>query len=290
MTTYQALLHRFQVVCDDATAASYLREILAPLEVADDHHPGLTEYRLTHGVGARQLDELWVDGTRSEASTRGPGLIGQLLARIDHDAEQVTGQKHTVLHAAACHLDGHTLLIPGAPNAGKSTLVAYLSLQGWTYLSDELLAVLPGPIPQVLAYPRTIVLDPGSWRLFGGHLIEPPRTITAQIPHRRHLALPRDSRVEPSSCLPITDVLLYRWPADDGARVEELDVVEGLRTLLGSSFSLQRRPDRDLERLSHVVERTACWQATTEQLAELEPVLRKTLKLHDPATLRSDVR
>lgn len=279
MPTYQALLHPFRVVCDDEVADAYLREVLAPLtagNAVDDD--GVTEYRLTRSPGSTVIDALLIDGEADSTSTN-TSPVGRLLECIDQDAERVTGATHTVLHAAACHLDGRTLLVPGAPDAGKSTLMASLALRGWTYLSDELLAVLPGSPPRLLSYPRTVVLDPGSWPLFDGHFIEPPQALAAQLPRRRHLAPPVNGRLPPGITLPVSDVLLYRWSAGSPAHVGELDPVDGLRALLGSSFSLREHPQRDLDRLSEVVDHCTCWEAVGDGFAALEEVLRATLEL-----------
>lgn len=48
-----------------------------------------------------------------------------------------------IFHAAAVEKDGHTLILPGPPGAGKSTLCAALVSRGWRLLSDELALIRP---------------------------------------------------------------------------------------------------------------------------------------------------
>jgi hypothetical protein len=48
------------------------------------------------------------------------------------------------LHAAAVSKDGHAIIMPGIPGAGKSTLCAALGLSGWRILSDEHAMIPPG--------------------------------------------------------------------------------------------------------------------------------------------------
>lgn len=43
-----------------------------------------------------------------------------------------------MLHAAVLERNGHCVILPGDPGAGKSTLTAALMLSGWRLLSDEL--------------------------------------------------------------------------------------------------------------------------------------------------------
>ena len=52
----------------------------------------------------------------------------------------IAGQAHhyLLLHAAVLERNGHAVILPGDPGAGKSTLTAALMLSGWRLLSDEL--------------------------------------------------------------------------------------------------------------------------------------------------------
>jgi HprK-related kinase A len=57
----------------------------------------------------------------------------------------VTSHAHDrlMLHAAVLERDGHALIMPGDPGAGKSTLTATLMLAGWRLLSDEIALIDP---------------------------------------------------------------------------------------------------------------------------------------------------
>ena len=48
------------------------------------------------------------------------------------------------LHAAAVARNDRTIIMPGVPGAGKSTLCAALGLSGWRVLSDEHAMIVPG--------------------------------------------------------------------------------------------------------------------------------------------------
>jgi Coenzyme PQQ synthesis protein D (PqqD) len=65
-------------------------------------------------------------------------------------------------HAAAVRRGSRAILLPGVSGAGKSTLVAYLASRGFTYLSDDLIAMTASdwslrPLPTCLA------IKAGSW-------------------------------------------------------------------------------------------------------------------------------
>lgn len=50
------------------------------------------------------------------------------------------------LHAATLSKNGATIIMPGVPGSGKSTLCAALGLEGWRILSDEHAMVIPGTV------------------------------------------------------------------------------------------------------------------------------------------------
>jgi len=61
--------------------------------------------------------------------------------------------RYLIIHAATLEKNGKCVIIPGQPGAGKSTLCAALSLNGWRLLSDEMAMVqlsdgLIKPIPR----------------------------------------------------------------------------------------------------------------------------------------------
>ncbi len=48
------------------------------------------------------------------------------------------GHHYLLLHAAVLERNGHAIVLPGDPGAGKSTLTAALALSGYRLLSDEM--------------------------------------------------------------------------------------------------------------------------------------------------------
>ena len=273
MITYRALLHRFQLTCDEPIVDGYLREVLSPLQEASEAAGRVTHYQLVRNEASSVVDRLLLDGEFSPTSARTAGPIGRFLQLVDRAAERVTAEWFPVLHAAACHLDGRTIVLPGAPDAGKSTLMAHLASSGWTYLSDELVAIMPGDPPRILAYPRSIVLDEGSWSLFHGRMQHMPLELAMQFPHRRHLVPTEESRPHSGASYPITDVAVYRWKRGAPEQVTELDAVDCLRCLLGASFSVERSPQRDLDTLAHVVDHAACRRLEGGRLDHVQRLL-----------------
>lgn len=65
--------------------------------------------------------------------------------------------QYVMLHAAGVAKQGHAVLMPGVPGAGKSTLSAYLIHRGWRLLSDEFTLVRNQAL-DLHAFPRLIPL------------------------------------------------------------------------------------------------------------------------------------
>ena len=81
----------------------------------------------------------------------------------------------SVLHAAGVVVGDVVVALPGAPQAGKSTLTTQLVVDGYGYLTDEVLGLAPQSLG-VVGFPKRITLELGSWSLFPD--IDPQRDDT----------------------------------------------------------------------------------------------------------------
>ncbi|MGI8686882.1 MAG: hypothetical protein ACR2MO_17635 [Acidimicrobiales bacterium] len=104
------------------------------------------------------------DGGRALWAPTVPGLARSLVWLLNALALQAPSPDVHV-HAAVAGRHGRAVIFPGRSGAGKTTLVAALSLDGWDYLSDEVAALdLHGDV--VRPYPRPLALEQGSWAMF----------------------------------------------------------------------------------------------------------------------------
>jgi hypothetical protein len=70
---------------------------------------------------------------------------------------------HVVIHAGAVSVDGHGILVAGAGNAGKSTLVRACWEAGWAVLGDNVVELVPaGDGNRVVPVYPTFKIRPGS--------------------------------------------------------------------------------------------------------------------------------
>lgn len=79
------------------------------------------------------------------------------------DIERGDGRGSPRIHAGAVELAGKVVLLPGEGGTGKTTLTLALSGEGWTYLSDDLIA-LDLATNEIVPLPKPLsIKDPHSW-------------------------------------------------------------------------------------------------------------------------------
>jgi hypothetical protein len=165
---YEALGQAFMVRTDDAALASLLRELFAPMLIN-----GTASWSHEAAVYCIASPSAFRDGyvMRDNAvvgASSSPSQVLQILQwAINRHVIEGACEQRLVLHAGAVDLDGHTIVLPAAMEAGKTTLTTGLLDRGFAYLSDEAAAVSADLI--VEGYPKPLSLDPGSWAIFDHH-------------------------------------------------------------------------------------------------------------------------
>ncbi|MGI9602561.1 MAG: PqqD family peptide modification chaperone [Acidimicrobiales bacterium] len=203
----------FVVTVDDPQSAVELDRVLAPLRT--DLAVGETPHRLTVATG----------------HDRGPVVDG-LVADVNALAVQ-TSPDCVAFHAGAVAVDGRIVMMPGVSNSGKSTLTAAMIRAGATYLTDEV-ALLDPCSHQLVPYPKSISLDPGSFALLSD--LCPPST-DGFADHRRH-----KWHVDPrpladiASPGPIAAIVTPVHRHGAATNIEMLEPREAVDVLLANSF------------------------------------------------------
>jgi hypothetical protein len=83
-----------------------------------------------------------------------------LLSAIDRFVI-TTPSRSLVLHASATACTEGVLIMPALSGSGKTTLTAGLLDEGWSYVSDDAVAIRSGGL--IEGYPKPLVLRRGSW-------------------------------------------------------------------------------------------------------------------------------
>ena len=194
--------------------------------------------------------------------------------------ELVAGMERTVLSAAYSHMDapgvhagavtrnGLTILIPGNPGSGKTSLVLGLLLNGWTLLSDEI-APVDTKTSQIGPFPRALWIKPGGMdvvvgvdskgllgkpevarRIGGVHCVTPT-------------AFPVAADGETSS---VTSVVFPSVDRNLEARIDSVPRSEALGRLMDLTFNRDRFPGGGMDLLGDLVAGADCYTLTSGSL------------------------
>lgn len=198
-----------------------------------------------------------------------------LLNRHALDADP--GRFH--LHAALAGDAARTVLIPGARGAGKTTLVAALIDRGWSYGTDEMVAVEPDGACVALRKPLNC--KPGSLERFD-HVRRLLHPSLSRLPtDRGQLGLPRDWM--DSGAVPVTDIVVaVRSTSHTPPTLAPLPPAGAVRILVENSFDFERHgPGRSLKLAAHLVGGARTWTLTYDDAVAAAGLLATELTVSE---------
>jgi glycosyl transferase family 2 len=144
------------------------------------------------------------------------------------------------LHAGCVAHSGKAALIAGPTGAGKSSLVAWLIANGFTYLSDEIALLLPGQ-SAIFGLPRALVLKPGSVEeVLALPAYQDARFLTAG----EHVMLrPGFVRPQEAKTYPCGLIVFPRYEAGSELRVEAISPAQTALRLVGTNLNARNLAD-----------------------------------------------
>jgi hypothetical protein len=161
---FSALGHLFAVRTMDAGMGRYLDQILGALAFPGASPPRFYSVVRTSG-GADGAYAIYLGN--GEPSRRiadeipSPALLSWLLWDINRRAIKASAHR-LILHAGAVEFEEAAVILPGAMESGKTTLVAGLVRRGLRYLTDEATAIDLDTL-EAHPYPKPLSIDRGSW-------------------------------------------------------------------------------------------------------------------------------
>lgn len=180
--------------------------------------------------------------------------------------------RRLVLHAALAARRGRGILMPGRPDAGKTTLVAGLVRAGHMYLSDEAAVFDPGT-GRFHAFPRALGMEVPTLDLFPGlerRLAPELRSSDRKTRHVPATAI-RPRSVGRSCRLSLVVVPEYRPGA--ATTLTPIGRAETLVLLSGSAFDAERFANRGLRPMARELGRADCYRLRTGDLREAVEVV-----------------
>ena len=261
---FRLLDHDFAVRSTNEAIGRYLDELFAPSVV--DGEPSAW-YSIVAGVPGMQEDELYVDGERVAHTERSPFVLTYLFWHINQEVIRKSCARHVLVHAAAAARDGVGIVMPAAPEAGKTTLVAGLVSGGFKYLSDEAAAIDPETL-KVAPFPKPLSIDKGSREVLAHLEPRPAPGLTAHLADQWQvspLAIRTDAVSGPVS--PRLVILPY-YCRDAETLLEPLGRTETLLAMLRHTFHFDQAGRRNFEVLARLVAEADCFRLTVGDLTD----------------------
>jgi hypothetical protein len=260
--TFEALGYRFGLRSEDQRFAAVVNLLygacVSPLEPEFWY-----EVRCDGRSGTDRdlfLNDEWI-ATIGHASW----LLGYFVWHVNSRVIEHGTKRYILLHAAAATVEGTTVLLPGAAEAGKTTLVAGLMRNGASYVTDEAVAIDP-VTREVLPYPKPLSIDRGSWEILPELA---PSDVFADYCDEQW-RVPPDAFQEGAVADPLRPgiVVFPSYALGAATSVEPLTGAEALLELLRNTFRFQEHPRRDLSVLAQLLGDVACFRLRSGSLPD----------------------
>lgn len=269
---YQGLGFRFQLQVEDGELGKYLGAVLEPLHITDatSEPLGVCSYavRLDPSLDAWVV---YVDGSSVFSSASVCGSADFLLWHINQRVID-SADGRLCVHSGAVEVDGAGILLAGGPNAGKSTLVTALIKSGCGYLSDEVGAI-DLERSELVAFPRAIGLDEGSWRLFPEFTPPAGGSDARFVGTRWHVPSERVRSTSTRSVVPLSRIVDIGFVANGDTVVAPLAPADRLELLLRQSFPFRWEP-LSFKRLARIARNVAGFRLRFDSLDTAVAVIR----------------
>jgi hypothetical protein len=237
--TYRFLDVVVSIGTNDPGISLEVTELLGPL--ADSTaEPNASVWILDRGMTGHGRFRVHIDGIHRGGFPSEFLAIDFVLRELNARAIVATRDVH-LMHAGAVERDGRVMVIPGVSGDGKSTLTAALVAAGFSYLTDELVAIEPAT-GFVRPYPKPLDLDRNSLDLLG---FDPDESGSLD-------KLP----VSPSRVGAVSDggplsMFVVLQPARNGSieQIEQLEPLDALEALLPNVFGETHERDAAFQEL-----------------------------------------
>lgn len=264
---FRGLEHIFEVATNDTAVRDFLDQIF--VDLGEDGPGDRARYELvalsdTRYVVCYQDCVVVVTGRLDRA-------LSVLLWHINAEVVRSSSTHQLLVHAAAATRDGMTVLLPAAPESGKTTTVAGLVAHaGFEYLTDEAVAIEPATlIPR--PYPKPLSIDRGSWDVLAGLRPSHDSVVTGQW------QVPATS-IRPdtvASSAPVRFVVEPAFDRNTDTRLEHVSRAAMLVRLADSTFNFHEAPQRNLALLARVLERAECYRLPISDLHHGVQLIRR---------------
>jgi len=200
-------------------------------------------------------------------------LMTELISRLVEVCD-----RGMVLHAAALAWQGNGLILCGKSSSGKSSLAAWLTADGFQYLTDEVIEVAPdGKV--IYGFPRSITLKHGSTFIWKSRLpdIETQGFLSFEDggawidPYLFH----QDAVAK--SITP--QVMIFpQYQADTLLQTQKLTTAETLFRLLQNLVNARNLPGHGMDAASQLAQQVRAYSLTYSNIEETSAWIKEILQ------------
>ena len=207
---------------------------------------------------------LW-DGAELTVTPSSVTAAGYIQWHVNQEAVRSDRGRHLILHAAAVQRGGITVVLPAPMDSGKSTTTAGLLKDGYSYATDEAVA-LDRRSFRIDSYPKALALDRSAVHLIGS--VQPPSSHSEPEEHQWHVpwwgigaAGTFDQAVPDLFVLP-------RYQEHAVTKIELMSPGEAAFQLASSTFEFSMRPQENLEAAAHLAATTPVYKLAIGDLGD----------------------
>jgi hypothetical protein len=262
---FHALAHDFRVVAESQDLGRYVETVFSGLPISEAGD--VATYSLARAArdDARDVVEL----RRGAEVVLSDPSAGALVASFVHHVNRlaISGDHAVMCHAGGVQLDDLGFVFPAHMESGKTTLTAGLVRAGFSYLTDEAVAIDP-TTGLVEPYPKPLSIDAGSHFLFPE--LEPPPAPGDEAAPAHQWQVPPDAiraGAVGSSCR-VRFVVFPAYVEGATTALEPLSRASALLELATNTFEFRDHPRRSLVTLAAVIEGARAYRLTVGDLGD----------------------
>jgi len=253
---------RFSIDADGPLAATIADAVMPASVRAGRSAPGETAFAVRREGRRLRVDRgrrrLWDVSSEGELI---PWLESEIVAWLLKKL-----RRYVPLHAAVAARRGRAVLLPGGPDAGKTSMACALALAGWAVMSDEVALVEPRALT-VASFPRRMFVDAGTARRLPPLRGITPRRVTLE---RGRVSVryvhPEFAGARIPDRAGIAALAFPEWSRRSS--VSPMGEREALERLLGTLFNADRRPRPAVETCVKLVRNTPRFRLHIGKLGE----------------------
>jgi hypothetical protein len=164
--------------------------------------------------------------------------------------------QYLIIHAATLEKDGRSVILPGAPGSGKSTLCAALACRGWRLLTDEL-TLIPLHSTAVVPVPRPVGLKNESIEVIRNF---EPGAVIGRSTHDTskgtvaHMQAPLDSILRSNECATPAWIIFPKYRAGAKLRLTPESKGKAFMQMAKHAFNYNVLGEAGFKSLANVID------------------------------------